>query len=110
MNEKIEKPFTVKDIDRLKKALKKAGAKPTKFYRIRVRGDYAPTYWADRLRDDAIRRAFWKQSQLMNEKIEKLFKFIKELMDSKKSVQVRLNFHEGDMANKIEVKEGIDLK
>ena len=46
----------------------------------------------------------------MNEKIEKLFRFIRELMDSKKSVQVRLNFHEGDMANKIEVKEGIDLK
>ena len=46
----------------------------------------------------------------MNEKIEKLFRFIKELMENKKSAQLRINFHEGDMANKIEVKEGIDLK
>ncbi len=46
----------------------------------------------------------------MNEKIEKLFRFIKELMDSKKSAQLRVNFHKGDISNKIEVKEGIDLE
>jgi len=62
MKNKRKESFTTKDIDKLKALLKKAGAKPTKFYRIRVRGDYAPTYWADRLRDRAIRRAFWKQS------------------------------------------------
>ena len=46
----------------------------------------------------------------MNEKIKKLFRFIKELMDSKKSVQVRLNFHEGDLSEKVEVKESVKLE
>ena len=32
-----DKPFTTKDIDKLKKALDRAGAKPTKFYKIRDR-------------------------------------------------------------------------
>ena len=45
----------------------------------------------------------------MNEKIEKLFRFIRELMDNKKSVQVRLNFHEGDLSEKVEVKENLKL-
>ena len=45
----------------------------------------------------------------MNEKIERLFRFIKELMDNKKSVQVRLNFHEGDLSEKVEVKENLKL-
>ena len=46
----------------------------------------------------------------MNEKIERLFRFIKELMDNKKSVQVRLNFHEGDLSEKVEIKERIGLE
>lgn len=45
----------------------------------------------------------------MNDKIEKLFRFIKELMDSKKSAQVRINLHQGDLSEKIEVKESIRL-
>jgi hypothetical protein len=45
----------------------------------------------------------------MNEKIEKLFRFIKELMDSKKSAQLRINFHEGDLSEKVEVKESRKL-
>jgi len=45
----------------------------------------------------------------MNEKIEKLLKFIKELIDSKKSAQLRINFHEGDVSEKIEIKESVRL-
>jgi len=30
-------------------------------------------------------------------------------MDNKKSVQVRLNFHEGDLSEKVEVKENLKL-
>lgn len=46
----------------------------------------------------------------MNDKIEKLFKFLKELLDNKKSCQVRLNLHEGNLSEKIEVKESIKLE
>jgi len=45
----------------------------------------------------------------MNDKIEKLFRFIKELIDSKKSAQLRVNFHEGDLSEKIEIKESLRL-
>lgn len=45
----------------------------------------------------------------MNEKIERLFRLIKELLDNKKSCQVRLNLHEGNLSEKIEVKESVKL-
>lgn len=45
----------------------------------------------------------------MNERIEKLFKFIKDAMESKKSLQLRINFHEGNISEKIEVKKSIKL-
>jgi len=46
----------------------------------------------------------------MNPKIEKLFKLIKELLDNKKSVQLRINLHEGNLSEKVEVKESLELK
>ncbi len=46
----------------------------------------------------------------MNGKIEKLFRFIKDLVDSKKSAQVRINFHEGNISEKIEMKESLKLE
>ena len=46
----------------------------------------------------------------MNPKIEKLFKLIKELLDNKKSVQLRINLHEGNLSEKVEVKENIKLE
>ena len=45
----------------------------------------------------------------MNEKIEKLFRFIKELTENRKSMQLRINFHEGDLSGKVEVKESVRL-
>uniref|UniRef100_A0A6H2A2N0 Uncharacterized protein n=1 Tax=viral metagenome TaxID=1070528 RepID=A0A6H2A2N0_9ZZZZ len=45
----------------------------------------------------------------MTDKIEKLLRFIKELMDNKKSCQLRLNFHEGNLSEKVEKKESIKL-
>jgi len=46
----------------------------------------------------------------MNPKIEKLFRLIKELLDKKKSVQLRVNLHEGNLSEKVEVKESFNLK
>ena len=46
----------------------------------------------------------------MNDKIEKLFRFLKELMDKKQSAQIRINLHEGDLSEKVEVKESKILK
>ncbi len=46
----------------------------------------------------------------MNPKIEKLFRLIKEFIDNKKSVQLRINLHEGNLSEKVEVKESLDLK
>jgi hypothetical protein len=45
----------------------------------------------------------------MNPKIEKLFKLIKEFLDNKKSVQLRINLHEGNLSEKVEVKESFSL-
>lgn len=45
----------------------------------------------------------------MTDKIEKLFRLIKELMDTKKSIQLRINFHEGNLSEKIEKKESVKL-
>ena len=45
----------------------------------------------------------------MDEKIEKLFKLIKEFLDKKKSCQIRLNFHEGNLSGKVEIKESVKL-
>ncbi len=46
----------------------------------------------------------------MNPKIEKLFKLIKDMLDNKKTAQVRINFTEGNLSKKIEVKESFDLE
>lgn len=46
----------------------------------------------------------------MNEKLEAFLKLVKRLMDDKKSAQVRLNFHQGDLSEKIEVKESLILE
>ena len=46
----------------------------------------------------------------MNPKIEKLFKLIKELLDNKKSVQLRINLHEGNLSEKVELKESLELR
>ena len=37
----------------------------------------------------------------MNDKIEKLLQFIKELQDKKYTGQLRINFHKGDISNKM---------
>jgi len=41
----------------------------------------------------------------MHEKLEKLLKLIKEFLEKKKSCQIRVNLHEGNLSEKIEVKE-----
>lgn len=46
----------------------------------------------------------------MSDKVEKLFRFLKELMDTKKSAQVRINFHQGDLSEKVEIKESMKLE
>ena len=46
----------------------------------------------------------------MNEKIEKLFRLIKDFLDKKKSVQIRINLHQGDISEKVEVKESVKLE
>jgi hypothetical protein len=45
----------------------------------------------------------------MNPKIDKLFKLIKDMLDNKKSVQLRINLHEGNLSDKIEIKESLSL-
>lgn len=45
----------------------------------------------------------------MNEKIEKLLRLIREFLNDKKSCQIRINFHEGNLSERIEVKESIKL-
>lgn len=39
------------------------------------------------------------------DKIEKVFRLLKEFMDKKKSAQIRINLHNGDVSEKFEVKE-----
>lgn len=46
----------------------------------------------------------------MDTKIEKLFRLIKEFLDNKKSVQIRVNLHEGYLSEKVEVKESFKLE
>lgn len=46
----------------------------------------------------------------MNEKIEKLLCLIRESMENKKSCQVRINLHEGNVSEKVEIKEIRRLK
>jgi len=46
----------------------------------------------------------------MDPKIEKLFRLIKEFLDNKFTGQVRLNFHEGSLSEKIEKKESLKLE
>lgn len=41
----------------------------------------------------------------MDDKIEKLFRLIKDFLDKKKSIQIRLNLYKGDLSEKIEIKE-----
>jgi hypothetical protein len=43
-------------------------------------------------------------------KLENLLKLIKEYVDSKKSAQIRINFHEGDISEKVEIKESLSIK
>lgn len=45
----------------------------------------------------------------MTDKIEKLLCFLKELLEQKKSCQIRLNLHEGNLSKKVEIKKIIDL-
>lgn len=42
-------------------------------------------------------------------KLEVFLKFIKDLMDNQYTGQLRLNFHEGNLSEKIEKKENIRL-
>lgn len=46
----------------------------------------------------------------MNDKITALLKFLKELFEKKWSGQLRLNFHKGDLSEKMEKKESIKLE
>lgn len=46
----------------------------------------------------------------MDLKIEKLFRLIKDMLDKKRTAQVRINFTEGNLSKKIEVKESFDLE
>lgn len=45
----------------------------------------------------------------MNDKLVALLKFLKELFEKKYTGQLRLNFHEGNLSEKIEKKESIKL-
>jgi len=45
----------------------------------------------------------------MNDKLVLLLKFLKELFDNKWTGQLRLNFHEGNLSEKIEKKESCKL-
>jgi len=50
-------------------------------------------------------RSKWK----MNEKIEKLFRLLKDFIDKEKSLQISINLHKGDLSEKVEIKESIKL-
>ena len=45
----------------------------------------------------------------MNEKLVSLFNLLKKLSDSKYTGQLRLNFYEGNLSEKIEKKESFKL-
>ena len=45
----------------------------------------------------------------MRQKLEAFLKFIKDLMDKHYTGQLRLNFHKGNLSEKIEKKESILL-
>lgn len=45
----------------------------------------------------------------MNDKLTALLKFLKELWENKFTGQLRLNFHEGNLSEKVEKKESIKL-
>ena len=45
----------------------------------------------------------------MNDKLVLLLKFLKELFEKKYTGQLRLNFHEGNLSEKVEKKESIKL-
>ena len=45
----------------------------------------------------------------MVNKLEALLKFFKELFEKKWTGQLRLNFHEGNLSEKIEKKEKVEL-
>jgi len=45
----------------------------------------------------------------MQEKLAGLLKIIKELWDKKFTGQIRLNFHDGNLSEKIEKKENIKI-
>jgi len=47
---------------------------------------------------------------IMNTKIEKIVKLLKELIVDEKSMQIRINLHEGNLSDKVEVKENIYLE
>lgn len=45
----------------------------------------------------------------MHEKLEKLLLLLKQFLDQKRSCQIRLNLHEGNLSDKVEVKESVNL-
>ena len=44
------------------------------------------------------------------EKLEKLLQLIKQFINIKKSGQIRINLHEGNLSEKVEIKETHHLK
>ena len=46
----------------------------------------------------------------MNDKLVALLKFLKELFDKRYTGQLRLNFHEGNLSEKVEKKESVRLE